>query len=104
MVSAPNLFPSLLLSISMRLEGTVIEESHEIDDDNLTSLTWQEIAENSIYVDTFESVIEEFHQVEPENEDDKLPEQLLEVANTILHISLNIKVKHTKSFSANLLI
>ena len=81
----------------MLLQGTVIEESLENDEDNLTSLTWQEIAENNMNIVIFESVIEEFNMVEPKNEDDKLPDQLLEVANTILHISLNIKVNCTNS-------
>ena len=74
------------------LPGTVIEESHENDDDKLASLTWQEIAEESMNIAIFERVIEEFN-TEPENEEDKLPEQLLEVANTILYISLGIKVR-----------
>ena len=76
----------------MSLLGTVIEESHENDDDKLASLTWQEIAEESMNIAIFERVIEEFN-TEPENEEDKLPEQLLEVANTILYISLGIKVR-----------
>lgn len=76
----------------MSLPGTVIEESHENDDDKLASLTWQEIAEESMNIAIFERVIEEFN-TEPENEEDKLPEQLLEVANTILYISLGIKVR-----------
>ena len=88
----------------MLLQGGVVEESHEIDEDNLTSLSWQEIAENSDYVDIFASVIEEFRQVEPKNKDDKLPDQLLDVAHTILRISLNVKVNRTKIVSANLLI
>lgn len=89
----------------MRLQGTVIEEFHEDDEDGLALLTWQQIAENNFV--TFESVIEEFKMVEPEDEEDKLPDQLLEVADTILRISLGIKVnlpsllssRITKSFS-----
>ena len=77
----------------MAPQGTIIEESHE---DNLASLKWQEIAENSDNFVTFESIIEEL-QVDPANEEDKLPAQLLEVANNILYISLGIKVKYTNS-------
>ena len=78
----------------MLLHQGSIAETHENDeDDNLTSLTWQEIAEQSTNIVTFESVIEEFTLVDPENEEDKLPEQLLEVANFVLSISLDIKVK-----------
>jgi hypothetical protein len=76
----------------MLLEGTVIEESHEDDEENLASLTWQQIAENRKNFITFENAIEEFHAVVPENEEDKLPEQLSDVANNILFISLGIKV------------
>lgn len=77
----------------MPLPGT-IEESHENDelDDIFASLTWQEIAEQSMSIVTFESVIEEFALVDPENEGDKLPEQLLDVANIVLSISLDMKV------------
>lgn len=73
----------------MPLQGTAFEVSNE---GNVASQTWQEIAENSMNIVTFERVIEEFNLVEPENEEDKLPEQLLEVANTVLYISLGIKV------------
>lgn len=82
----------------MLLEGTIIEESHEDDEENQSSLTWQEIAENNANFITFERVIEDFNAVVPENEDDNLPEQLLDVANTILYISLGIKVSYTNSF------
>lgn len=79
----------------MLLHQGSIAETHENDeDDNLASLTWQEIAEQSTNIVTFESVIEEFTLVDPENEEDKLPEQLLEVANFVLSISLDIKVKN----------
>jgi hypothetical protein len=88
------ILPSLLLSISMPHQDTASGESHN---DNLTSLTWQEIAEDSLHIVIFERVIKEFHEVEPENEEDKLPDQLLEVANTILNISSNIKVNYTNS-------
>ena len=60
-------------------------------------MTWQEIAEQSMTIVTFESVIEEFILVDPENEEDKLPEQLLEVANTVLNISVDMKVDYTNS-------
>jgi hypothetical protein len=81
--------------ISMRLQGTVIEESHfEDEDDNLTSQTWQEIAEDHMNFVIFERLVEEFNVVEPNNQD-KLPDQLLEVANTILYISFGIKVIYT---------
>jgi hypothetical protein len=94
----------------MLLQGTVVEESHENDEDNLASLpvTWQEIAEQKMNIVAFESVIEEINLMEPDCEEDKLPEQLLEVANTILYISLGIKVNYiiyyTNSSLANLLI
>jgi hypothetical protein len=78
----------------MPLQGTVIEESHENDDDNFASLTWQEIAEDSTNIAAFESVIEEHILVEPENEEDKLPDQLVEVANTVTNISMGMKVKY----------
>lgn len=82
----------------MPLQGT-IEESHENDklEDIIASMTWQEIAEQSMTIVTFESVIEEFILVDPENEEDKLPEQLLEVANTVLNISVDMKVDYTNS-------
>ena len=73
-------------------QGTDIEESHEDVEDDLDSLTWQEIAENNFVV--FERVIEEFNV--PENEG-ILPNQLLKVANDILYISLGIKVNYTNS-------
>lgn len=79
----------------MLLEGVVVEESHEVEEETLTSRTWQEIAENKKNFVIFEGVIEELNEVVPENEDDKFPEQLLDVANTILHISLGIKVNYT---------
>ena len=78
----------------MSLQGAVIEESHKDDEDNFTSLTWQEIAENNMNFVIFESVIEEFIEMESENEQDKLPDQLSDVANTILYISLGIKVNY----------
>lgn len=82
----------------MSLQGT-IEESHGNDDDSLASLTrtwatWQDIAEQSMNIVTFEKVIEEFSLVDPKSEQDKLPDQLLEVANIILSISLDIKVNY----------
>ena len=87
----------------MSLQGT-IEESYENDDDsesdNLDSLTWQEIAEHSMNIIIIESVIKEFITlVDPENEEDKLPDQLLEVANTVLRISLGIKVNYLLTYS-----
>lgn len=84
----------------MLLEGAVVEESHEVEEETLTSRTWQEIAENKKNFVIFEGVIEELNEVVPENEDDKFPEQLLDVANTILHISLGIKVNYTIFVSA----
>lgn len=84
----------------MLLEGVVVEESHEVEEETLTSRTWQEIAENKKNFVIFEGVIEELNEVVPENEDDKFPEQLLDVANTILHISLGIKVNYTIFVSA----
>ena len=92
--------------MSIPLQGLTIEESHEDDDYNLPSLRWQVIAESSSSFDIFESVIEEFNVVEPENGEDKLPDQLTEAANTILYISLGIKVNYytiLNSFSAKLL-
>ena len=89
----------------MLLHGSIIEESHEDDDENLASspLTWQEIAENRENFVIFESVIEEFHVAVPENEEDKLPEKLVKVANNILYISLGMKVSYSNLFLANLL-
>jgi hypothetical protein len=74
----------------MSLQDPVSEDSQEIDEDDLDE--WQEIAESVENIVILKSVIEDFSLVEPENEEDKLPEQLLEVANTILNISLGIEV------------
>ena len=88
----PPTLPESPTIISMLHQGTDIEESHEDVEDDLDSLTWQEIAENNFVV--FERVIEEFNV--PENEG-ILPNQLLKVANDILYISLGIKVNYTNS-------
>ena len=87
----------------MPLQGS-IEETHENDKDNLASLTWQEIAEKSMNIAIFEGVIKEFTLVDPKNEDDKLPDQLLRVAYIILRISLDIKVNLYRFASARLLL
>ena len=83
----------------MPFQGTIEEFYGNEEDDNLDSLTWQEIAEDSTNFVTFERVIEEFALVDPGNGEDKLPDQLLEVANTVLRISLGIKVNYLLTYS-----
>ena len=80
----------------MPLQHPVSVESQENNEDELEELSpWQEIAENHQNIITFNSIIENFTLLEPDNAEDKLPDQLLEVGNTILYISLRIQVNCT---------
>lgn len=69
-----------------------MSQSQENNEDELEELsTWQEIAEKSMNIITFNGAIEDFTLLEPENEEDRLPDRLLEVGNTILYISMKIE-------------
>lgn len=81
----------------MPLQDPVSDKSQENDEvDFDESRPWQKIA--SLNTITFKDVIEENIMVENENEEDKLPEQLMDVANTILNISLGIKVNYNSTY------